>query len=66
MEFTLTLNGQILKSPDKYVVDNYGNRYMIFSDGSGNKFKISRDQLIIDMTTGACKQRNKEINVLKV
>ncbi|MDD5416919.1 MAG: hypothetical protein PHU12_03005 [Candidatus Aenigmarchaeota archaeon] len=66
MEFTFVFNEQTLVSPDKYVVDQYGNRYMIFSDGNGGKFKICRDQLIINMETGQCVQRNKEINVMKI
>lgn len=66
MEFTFTFNGTRLTSPDKYVVDQYGNRFMVFSDGNGNKFKISRDSLEINMETGMCSQRNKEINVVKL
>ena len=66
MEFTFIFNGMTLKSPDKYMVDQYGNRFMIFSDGNGHKFKISRDALEINMETGQCVQRNKEINVVKL
>lgn len=66
MEFTFVFNGATLKSPDRYVVDQYGNRFMIFSDGNGGKFKISRDSLTIDMQTGNCVQRNKEILVTRI
>ncbi len=65
MEFKFVFNGQTLISPDRYVVDGYGNRYMIFSDTSGSKFKIRRDDLQIDMNTGICTQRNREINVMR-
>lgn len=66
MEFTFVFNSMTLKSPDKYMVDQFGNRFMIFSDGNGNRFKISRDALEIDMRTGMCKQRNNEINVIEL
>lgn len=66
MEFTFVFNGTMLKSEDKYFVDQYGNRFMIFSDGNGGKFRISRDSLTIDMQTGQCVQRNKEILVTRI
>jgi len=66
MEFTFVFNGTTLTSPDRYMVDDYGNRFMIFSDGNGNRFKISRDAFEINMETGICTQRNKEIRVVKL
>jgi len=66
MEFTFVYNGQTLTSPDRYLTDQYGNRFMIFSDASGSKFKISRDALNIDMQTGQCVQRNRDILVTRV
>lgn len=66
MEFTFVFNGQTLKSPDKYLVDQYGNRFMVFADATGNKFKICRDSLTIDMATGQCVQRNKDILVTRI
>lgn len=66
MEFTLLFNNSNLTSPDKYVVDQYGNRYMVFSDAAGNKFKIRRDDIIIDMGTGKCTSRHKTLNALRL
>jgi len=66
MEFTFVFEGKALKSPDRYKVDQYGNRFMIFSDGNGNKFQISRDALDINVETRICTQRNKEIHVVKL
>jgi hypothetical protein len=66
MEFTFVLDGMTLKSEDKYFVDKYGNRYMKFSDGNGNNFKVRRDDLIINLETGECKSRLKEINLVKI
>lgn len=65
-QFTFVFNGATLMNPNKYVVDQYGNRYMIFVDDAGNKFKIRRDDLNIDMESGKCVQRNKAINVVKL
>jgi len=65
-KFTFVFNGTTLTSPDKYFVDKYGNRYMIFSDGGGNQFKIRRDDLVIDLYTGKCISRLKEISMIKI
>ncbi|MBU5574902.1 MAG: hypothetical protein QXF15_01935 [Candidatus Aenigmatarchaeota archaeon] len=55
-QFILILNGEEFISPDKYVVDFYGNRYMIFESKSrAFKIKVYRDDLEIDMVTGKCK-----------
>jgi hypothetical protein len=64
-QFTFVHNGVTLTNPNKYIVDQYGNRYMMFTDASGNKFKIRRDDLNIDMATGKCTPRNKVVNVMK-
>jgi len=64
-KFKFAFNGMTLESQDKYFVDKYGNRYMLFSDGNGNKFKIKRDDLIIDMGTGECRQRHKEMDIIE-
>ncbi len=65
-KFKFVFDGVILTSQDKYFVDKYGNRYMIFSDGNGNSFKIKRDDLTINLETGECKPRIKEISIVKV
>ncbi len=66
MEFTFVFEGKTLTSPDKYMLDEYRNRFMIFSDTAGNKFKISRDALEINLETGTCSSRNNEINVIEL
>jgi len=66
MEFTFIFEGKTLTSPDKYMLDQFRNRFMVFSDGNGNKFKIPRDSLEIDMGTGICTARNNEIAVVKL
>ena len=65
-QFTFVFNGETLTNPNKYIVDQYGNRYMVFTNSTGSKFKIRRDDLMIDMTTGKCTQRNKVINVMRM
>ena len=65
-KFTFVFDGMTLRSEDKYFVDKYGNRYMLFSDGNGNNFKLKRDDLIINLETGECKQRIKEINLVRI
>ena len=66
MEFTFIFEGKSLTSPDKYMLDQFGNRFMIFSDGNGNRFKIPRDDLEINMENGMCTSRKNEVNVLKL
>lgn len=65
-KFIFVFDGTTLASPDKYFVDRYGNRYMLFSDANGNKFKVKRDDLVINIETGECKPRIKEINLVKM
>ncbi|MBU3896953.1 MAG: hypothetical protein KJ697_03410 [Nanoarchaeota archaeon] len=57
-KFTLVLDEKTLTSPDRYGVDQFGNRFMMFTDSAGNKTRVRRDDMIIDMETGICKQRN--------
>jgi len=66
MEFTFVFQGMKLTSPDRYIVDQYGNRFMVFEDIRGNKFQISRDELVIDMATGNCTKKNNEVNVKRI
>jgi hypothetical protein len=39
---------------------------MKFSDGNGNSFRIKRDDLIINLETGECRPRIKEISIAKI
>ena len=64
-KFTFVFDEMRLVSEDKYFVDQYGNRHMLFSDGNGNNFKIRRDDLIINLETGECKARIKEIKLIR-
>jgi|GEM_PF-3657038 hypothetical protein len=62
--FVLFVNGEEFISPDKYFVDFYGNRYMIFEGkNSAHKIKVYRDDLEIDLSSGKCKLKpGKRVN----
>jgi hypothetical protein len=56
-EYLLVWQGGHFVNPNKVRTDNYGNRYMEFSDGK-TILVWRRDDLDIDHTNGHCKPRD--------
>ena len=56
--FVLVYNGVKLTNNNRYTVDQYGNRFMVFKDSGGNTVKFYRDDLVIDHATGDCKLKD--------